>query len=211
MEMTEQVTSKQERKGTGRKVNIAYLAKVSILGAIATVLMLFEFPLPFAPGFYALDFSEIPVLIGGFALGPMAGILIEFLKILLNLLINGTMTAGIGEFANFLIGCAFIIPAALFYKYRKGIKNAILAMSIGTVTMTVIGSLVNLFILLPTYSALVMPMDTIIKMGTEINGAITDLATLVLFATAPFNLVKGIAVSVITALLYKHISPILHK
>ena len=95
------------------------MAKVGVLSAMATVLMLFEFPLPIAPSFYELDFSEVAVLIGSFALGPLAGVLIEFIKILINLLINGTDTLFVGELANFLMGCAFVLPAALVYCRKK--------------------------------------------------------------------------------------------
>ena len=93
---------------------------VGMLAAISTILMLFEFPLPFiAPGFYELDFSEVPILIGAFALGPVAGVLTELVKILLNLVINGTNTAFVGEFANFVLGCAFVVPASVIYKRKK--------------------------------------------------------------------------------------------
>lgn len=196
----------------GQKLNIGYMVKIALLGAIATVLMLFEFPLPFAPFFYELDFSEVAVLIGGFAMGPLAGVLIELLKVLLNLLINGTNTAGIGELANFIIGCSFVLPAAILYKHKKGLKSAILAMAIGTASITVVGSLINLFVLLPAYSGLgIMPMEAIIAAANKVNASINSVETVVLFATAPFNLVKGVSVSLITGLLYKHISPLLHR
>ena len=102
-----------------KKSKIEWMTKIAMLSAAAMVLMLFEFPLPFvAPMFYELDFSEVPVLVGAFALGPVAGIAIEFLKILVNLLINGTITAGVGELANFLVGVSFILPAELIYKHK---------------------------------------------------------------------------------------------
>ena len=97
---------------------------VGMLAAISTILMLFEFPLPFlAPGFYELDFSEVPILIGAFALGPVAGVLTELVKVLLNLVINGTQTAFVGEFANFVMGCMFVLPASLIYKMKKSRKD----------------------------------------------------------------------------------------
>ena len=95
------------------------MVEIAMLSAIAVVLMLFEFPLPFiAPPFYELDFSEVPVLIGAFALGPWAGVIIEAIKILLNLVINGTITAFVGEIGNFIIGVAFVLPAALIYNKK---------------------------------------------------------------------------------------------
>jgi len=187
------------------------LVEIGMLGAIATVLMLFEFPLPFiAPPFYELDFSEVPVLVGAFALGPMAGATIELIKILINLLINGTVTAFVGESGNYILGCSFIIPAALIYKKHKSKKNAVVAMIVGTVVMTVFGCFLNAYVLLPTYAAAFgMPIDAIIGMGSAINGNITNVMTFVILAVAPFNILKGIVVSVITLLIYKHISPIL--
>lgn len=189
---------------------IRNMVQIGMLAAVATVLMLFEFPLWFAPSFYQLDFSEVAVLIGAFSMGPAAGVVIEALKILLNFLINGTITAGVGELANFIIGCGLIVPAALIYKRHKTKKNAMLGMAVGTVAMTVVGSLINYFVLLPVYSAaLPLPMDALIGMGTKINPAIDGLWTFVLFAVAPFNLLKGVLVSLLTLLLYKHISPLL--
>ena len=189
---------------------IRNMVQIGMLAAVATVLMLFEFPLWFAPSFYQLDFSEVAVLIGAFSMGPAAGVVIEALKILLNFLINGTITAGVGELANFIIGCGLIVPAALIYKRHKTKKNAVLGMAVGTVAMTVVGSLINYFVLLPVYSAaLPLPMDALIGMGTKINPAIDGLWTFVRFAVAPFNLLKGVLVSLLTLLLYKHISPLL--
>ena len=187
------------------------LVEIGMLGAIATVLMLFEFPIPFiAPPFYELDFSEVPVLVGAFALGPMAGATIELIKILINLLINGTATAFVGEIGNYIIGCSFIIPAALIYKKKKSKKVAMISMIIGTITMTVFGCFLNAYVLLPTYAAAFgMPIDAIVGMGSAINGNITNVMTFVILAVAPFNILKGAVISVITLLIYKHISPIL--
>ena len=187
------------------------LVEIGMLGAIATVLMLFEFPIPFiAPPFYELDFSEVPVLVGAFALGPVAGATIELVKILINLLINGTATAFVGEIGNYLLGCSFIIPAALIYKKKKSKKTALAAMIVGTIVMTVFGCVLNAYVLLPTYAAAFgMPIDAIIGMGSAINGNINDVMTFVIIAVAPFNIIKGLVVSVITLLIYKHISPIL--
>lgn len=187
------------------------LVEIGMLGAIATVLMLFEFPIPFiAPPFYEMDLSEVPVLVGAFALGPLAGATIELIKILINLLINGTATAFVGEIGNYLIGCAFIIPASIIYKRHKSKRNALAGMIIGTITMTVFGCFLNAYVLLPTYAAAFgMPIDTIIGMGSSINANITNVMTFVVIAVAPFNIIKGIVVSLITMLIYKHISPIL--
>ena len=187
------------------------LVEIGMLGAIATVLMLFEFPLPFiAPPFYEIDLSEVPVLVGAFALGPAAGATIEFIKILINLLINGTATAFVGEIGNYILGCSFIIPAAFIYKKKKSKKNALIGMIVGTITLTVFGCFLNAYVLLPTYAAAFgMPIDAILRRGTAINPSSDNIMTFVVIAVAPFNIIKGMAVSVITMLIYKHISPIL--
>ena len=193
---------------SGTKVRM--MAQMGMLSAIAVVLMLFEIPLPFAPSFYEIDFSEVPVLIGCFTMGPLAGAIIELLKILLNFAINGTATAGVGEVANFLIGCAFVIPAAIIYKNKRTRTGAIIGMVTGTLFMTFIGCFLNAFVLLPTYAkAFGMPIDALVGMGTAVNSHITSLTTFVIFAVAPFNLLKGFLVSLIVFLIYKKISPIL--
>lgn len=196
---------------TNRTNKTRTLVEIGMLGAIATVLMLFEFPIPFiAPPFYEMDLSEVPVLVGAFALGPMAGATIELIKILINLMINGTATAFVGEIGNYIIGCSFIIPAAVIYKKKKSKKNALIAMIVGTLTMAVFGCFLNAYVLLPTYAAAFgMPIDAIIGMGSAINPSITNIMTFVVIAVAPFNIIKGIVVSLITMLIYKHISPIL--
>lgn len=195
-----------------KKVNVRNLVKIAMLAAAATLLMLFEIPLWFAPSFYEIDLSEVAVLIGAFAMGPVAGIIIEALKIILNLLINGTVTAGIGEFANFLIGCSLIVPAAILYRSGKSKKSALIGMVAGTVLMTIIGALINAYVLLPVYANVFgMPISALIEMGSKVNGNITDMTTFIILAVVPFNLLKGALTAVITMLLYKRVSILLHK
>lgn len=204
------VTNKKavQTSNSVNKSKIRNLALIAMLAAVATVLMLFEVPLPFlAPPFYELDFSEVPVLIGTFAMGPVAGVSIEFVKILLNFVLNGTITAGVGEIGNFLIGCSMIIPAGIIYNKKKTKKHAILGMAAGTVFMAAVGCFINAYLLLPAYSSgLGIPMETLVGMGTAINPAIDNVFTFVLLAVGPFNLVKGVVVSVLTLLLYKRVS-----
>ena len=189
------------------KLGVKALVQIGMLSAIAVVLMMFDIPLPFAPTFYKIDLSEVPVLVGCFAMGPMAGVLVELVKILLNLVLTGTQTAGVGEIANFIIGCSFCVPAGLIYRRNRTRKSALIGMVTGTVLM--IGCFVNAFVLLPTYAAAFgMPIDALVGMGTAVNSHITSLSTFVMFAVAPFNLVKGIVVSLIVFLIYKKISPI---
>lgn len=195
-----------------QRSNTKVIAKVGVLAAVASVLMLLEFPLWFAPNFYELDFSEVPVLLGTFALGPGAGAMIELIKILINFVLNGTDTGGIGEFANLLIGCSFIVPAGFIYKKHKTFKTAIFGLIVGTLTLAVTGAFLNYYLLLPVYSKIYgAPIQAFIDMGNVINPAITDLKTFVLYAVVPFNLFKGILVSTMVVLIYKKLSPILHK
>ena len=132
------------KKGTAEKLfTTRKLTVIGMFSAIATVLMLFEVPMPFAPPFYKLDLSELPVLVGGFAFGPAAAVMIEFIKILLNLFVNGTNTAYVGELANFAVGCSFVLPASVVYLFWKKKKGAVAGCITGTVILTVFGSLFN--------------------------------------------------------------------
>lgn len=189
-----------------------YISYTAIFACMAGVLMLFELPLFFAPGFYKLDISEMPVLICTFYLGPVAGVMTELVKIMVKLLIKGTTTAYVGDFANFVVGCSFVLPASIIYHAKPGKKTALIGMAVGTLILTIFGSIFNGLYLIPKFAQLYgMPLEAIVAMGTKVNAAITNVSTLVVFAVVPFNLLKGIVVSALTFLLYKRISPILHK
>lgn len=189
-----------------------YISYTAIFACMAGVLMLFELPLFFAPGFYKLDISEMPVLICTFYLGPVAGVMTELVKIMVKLLIKGTTTAYVGDFANFVVGCSFVLPASIIYHAKPGKKTALIGMAVGTLILTVFGSIFNGLYLIPKFAQLYgMPLEAIVAMGTKVNAAITNVSTLVVFAVVPFNLLKGIVVSALTFLLYKRISPILHR
>ena len=192
--------------------NIKTIAKVGVLSAVAAVLMLFDFPLWFAPSFYKLDFSEVPVLIGSFALGPIAGAAIELVKILLNFVLNGTDTGGLGEFGNLLVGCDFIVPAGYIYNHKKSMKTAIIGLVAGTISLAVFGAFINYYLLLPVYSKIYgAPIQAFVDMANALNPAIHDLKTFILYAVVPFNIFKGIVTSSVVLLIYKKLSPILHK
>lgn len=195
-----------------KRTSTKVIAKVGVLAAVATLLMLLDFPLWFAPSFYKLDFSEVPVLLGAFALGPAAGAMIELVKILLNFVLNGTDTGGIGEIGNLLIGLSFIVPAGYIYKKHKSFKSAILGMVVGTISLAVVGAFLNYFLLLPVYSKIYgAPIQAFIDMAKALNPAITDLKTFIMYAVVPFNIFKGIVTSAMVMLIYKRLSPILHK
>lgn len=196
----------KEKVLTTRKI-----AVIGVMSAISAVLMLFEIPLPGIAFFYKLDFSELPALLCGFAYGPVAGVVTEAVKILLNLLLDGTTTAFVGELANFVVGCIFVLTATIIYHIKKSKKTAILACVAATLMMTVLGTLFNGIYLLPKYASFLMPMDAIIAAGTKENENINSLISFLLLCTAPMNLIKGVAVSIITVLLYHPLRPILKK
>ncbi len=187
-----------------------YLVKVGLLTAVAAIVMYLEFMIPMMPVFLKMDLSEIPVLVGTFALGPVAGVLIELLKNLFHALSTSTM--GIGELANFIVGIAFVVPAGIIYNRKKGRSGALLALVVGGISMTVVAAIANYFVFIPLYQwALNWPLEAIIALGTKGNPSIVDLKSLIVLGIIPFNLLKAVIISVITVLIYKKISPILHR
>lgn len=189
-------------------VNARYIAKIGILSAIAVILMFFEIPLPMMPSFLKLDASELPAIIGAFVLGPMAGVGIEFIKNLLHA--ANTQTMGIGEIANFLVGVAFILPAGYLYQKFNSRKGAIISLLVGTASMVISASLLNYFILLPLYQAVLhFPLEQIINLGTLANPQIIDLKSFIAMGIAPFNMIKGIVISIFTLMIYKKVFPVL--
>lgn len=207
------IAEKMIDKRNGEQSRILTVRKTAMIGmfsAIAGVLMTIELPVPFAPPFYGIDASELPVLICGFAFGPVAGVLTEFIKIIIKLFFKPTSTAFVGELANFCVGCAMILPATIIYDIKKKKLTAIIGSAVGTLTMTIFGTLFNALYLLPTFAVMFgMPLEELIGMGTAINANVTNIFTFVAFCVAPLNLLKGGSISVLTFLLYKPLSPIL--
>ncbi len=203
----------QKKNGVSEPIfSTRKVAMTGMFSAIAMILHLFDFPLPFAPGFYKLDFSELPILVGTFAFGPAAGVMMEFVKIMLKLLIKGTSTAFVGDLANFVIGCSLILPASVIYAFRKNKKSAIFACITGTLIMTVFGTAFNAIYLLPAFSKLYgIPLDQLLAMGTAVNPLAREgsIVSFVAACVAPMNLIKGAGVSLVTLLIYKPLSPII--
>ncbi len=202
-----------KKRGSNEKIfTTRKIAMVGMFSAISTILMMFEIPMPFAPIFYKLDFSELPILIGTFAFGPASGVMMEFIKILLKLLIKGTSTAFVGELANFAVGCSFIITASVIYDFKKTKKAAIIACAGGTIFLTVFGTAFNAIYLLPAFAELYgMPLDAILAMGAEVNKLCNpeSIVSFVIVCVAPLNFIKGLANSLIVLLVYKPLSPII--
>ena len=208
--MSEQVLKNGNTMARSRTRTIA---QVAMLGAVAGILMNFEFPLPFlAPSFYQLDFSEIPVLLGAFAMGPVQGMLVELVKIMVHLVTKGTSTGFVGDFANFLFGCAFVIPAGIIYRFRgtKSRRHAVVGMITGILMTTILACFINAFVLLPMYGRLFgMPMEAFIEMGTAVHSSVHSLLGFALLIIAPFNLFKYTLISVIVFLIYKRVRVVL--
>lgn len=198
------------RGGRERILSTGKVAVIGIFSAVSAFLMLIEIPVPFAPPFYKIDLSELPILIISFAYGPVAGVMTEWIKILLKLVLKSTSTAFVGELANFLVGCSLVLPAGVIYLEKKTRRMAVAACLVGILCMTVFGSALNAVYLLPKFAELYgVPLEALIELGSGINPAITGVETMALFAVAPLNLLKGSLVSLLTALLYKRLSPVL--
>ena len=192
-----------------QKIGVRQLVTIAVAAAVSFVLMLLEFHLPIAPEFIKLDLSDIPALVLAFTFGPLTGVLTELVKNLLHLFV--TKSAGVGELSNFLLGCAFVIPAGLIYKRSKTRKNALLAMLAGTLCFSLMGIFSNYRIMFPFYTKVSgIPMEAIVAMCQKILPFVDSEFMVILLSVTPFNLLKGILVSVVTFLLYKRLSPILH-
>lgn len=181
------------------------LARIAVLAAVASVLFLIEIPLGMP--FYKLDLSNIPVLIGAFSMGPVAGVLILGLKSLIGL--THSSSAGVGELADFIMGLAMILPAGLIYQRNKTRRTALLGMLCGMICAVVISVFVNKWIMLPFYmGAFHMSMEELVAAAHW--GGVDSEWKLLLMITAPFNLIKGLVISLLTVMLYKRVSPLLH-
>ncbi len=195
-----------------KQSNLNSMIKISLLAVMAFVLMFMDMALPIFPSFLKIDLSDLPALLGAFALGPVAGIIIELFKNVLILMFKGTQTGFVGEIANFIVGSLLVGTAGTIYKLNKSRKTAIIGLIAGTIVMSVVASVLNYTVLLPLYAKVYKaPIDAFVSMGTAINPAIKDLKSFVLLSILPFNLLKCIVVSAITIPVYKRVSPILHK
>ena len=190
-------------------VNTRKIAVTALLGAVATILMFLSFPVPFLiPPFIKMDFSELPALLAAFSMGPLSGVAVCLIKNLINLLF--TTTGGVGELCNFLMGVCFILPAGWIYKLKKSRKSALLASIVGAVVMAVLCVPINYFISYPFYTSL-MPLDVIIGMYQDLMPSVDGLLACLVIFNMPFTLLKGLLDVVLAFLIYKPLSPFLHK
>lgn len=183
------------------------LVLTAVLGAISAILMILEFPMPLIPPFFKMDFSELPVILGGFIMGPLNGALIAAIKVVLNLLLNGTTTAGIGELANLLYSLGYMFPAVLIYHKIRTKKGAVISLTAGTVITSIISVIMNLAVTFPLYGKLMgIDLPAIVDMCAAVNPYVKDMISLMIFSILPFNLFKYGVTSIIAFLLYKKLS-----
>ncbi len=192
------------------KLTTRQLTKIAVISGLSAVLMYFEFPLPFAPSFMGVDFSDVPILMAGFSLGPFSATICACLKIVIKLLLKPTSTMFVGELSNLLLTVVFVVVGSLIYKKMHNFKGAIIALLVATLGVSVVAFLSNGFVIYPLYASLLnQNIEGIIKLTASLNSLVSSYWTMMLFMVIPFNLVKYSLVSIITLILYKKISPIL--
>ena len=182
------------------------IAVTGVLTAVAVILQLLEIPVPFMPTFIKFDFSDLPALLGAFAVGPVCGILIEFLKNLIHVLFSGSF--GVGELSNFLLGAVFVGVAGLIYRFRKTKKMAVIASFAGAIAMALISLPVNYLVVYPVYYNF-MPEETILAAYQAIIPGMKSIFQSLVCFNLPFTFAKGMIDVLVCFLIYKPLSPIL--
>lgn len=196
------------KAGSGSKDRVRVITVTGVLSAVAFLLQLIEIPLPMLmPTFIKFDFSDLPALIGSFALGPVCGIVIELIKNVLHALL-ATGSFGVGELSNFVLGAVFVGVAGCIYRRSRSKRGALIASLAGALVMAVISFPSNLFIVYPVYYQF-MPEETILAAYQTILPGMKSVAQSLLVFNVPFTFVKGILDVAITFAVYKKISPIL--
>ncbi len=189
-----------------KKINVRTITMTGLFGALSAVLMMFSFNVPLMPSFIKMDFSELPALIAAFSMGPLSGVMVCLVKNLINLMFS--TTGGVGELSNFILGCAFVMPAGLVYKKNKNKKSAFVGALLGAVIMAVFSVFSNYFVVYPVYT-MFMPMEAILGMYQAIYSGIDNLLEALIIFNMPFTFIKGMCSVLITFVIYKHISPII--
>ena len=195
-----------------KKNKIKNISLTAMFGAIAAVIMLFDFPLPFAPSFMKLDFSDVPLVVGSYILGPINAIVMVLLKVLIKLLFKGTSTAFIGEIANFISSICFVLPGSIIYVFHKTKKRAIVGLLVGIMISSVVSTLLNAVLLFPMYMSLFhINEDALLSMIQKVNPSVDSFNTAMIYSIFPFNLFKYGVDSIIVFSVYKNISNLIKK
>lgn len=191
---------------TKAKISTKMICFIGLFGALSAVLMLFKIPLFFAPSFMKLDFAELPCMIGGFTFGPVAGVAIVVVKLLLNLLLNGSDSMYVGEISNLILSSTYVLTASFIYRKRKTKKVAAISLLIAVLVTSFASVISNTYFTFPAYATIYsLGMDSIVKMAGAVNPLVKDVPTMMLFSVVPFNLIKYGLVSAITFLVYKKV------
>lgn len=193
------------KKTRSTETAVFTLTRCGVLAAMSVILYYIEIPVI---AFYKLDISALPALLAGFAMGPIHGFAIIVIKNLIHLM--GSSTAGVGEMADILMSGTLVLVASVIYKNNRTRKGALISMVCAVIAMIIVAVMVNYFILIPAYETM-FHMDANAIIAYVGLSTVDSLVKLVLLVTAPFNLLKGCVISVITFLLYKRISPLLHQ
>lgn len=193
-----------ETKKSG--ISVRKMCVTAMLSAVAFILMFIDFSVPFMPSFIKMDISELPALVGSFALGPVYGVIVCLIKNLIHLM--KTSTGGVGELSNFILGAVFVFVAGIVYNKKKNRKMALIGSILGAVLMAVFSLFSNYYLVYPIYTNF-MPMEAIIKAYQAINPSITNLWQALICFNVPFTFVKGMLDVLLTFIIYKRISPIL--
>lgn len=192
------------------KEKVRSIAFIGLFGALSTVLMLLRFPLPFLPPFMSFDLSGVMEIMGGFMFGPMAAFLIIVVKILLQLVIQGSFSFGTGELQGLILSSAYVIPALIIYHWEKSKRTAVAGMVVSTLVVSGVAVITNLYLIIPFYVSLFgMTMEDIIAMCSAVNPAVQDVTGMVIMGILPFNLIKYGATSVVTFFVYKRLSRVI--
>lgn len=203
----QEVTTVSNQVQSASRMKVKKIAFIGLMGAVSAVLMLMRFPIPFMPPFLSFDLSGVMEIMGGLMFGPVEALCIIVVKILLQLVMQGTMSLGTGELQNFLLSSAYVLPAVFIYHRKKTRKSAALGMTVSCCAVAVVAVLTNLYLIIPFYVKLFgMSMGDIIAMCNAVNPAMKDTVSLVIFGLLPFNLIKYGATSVVTFIIYKRLS-----
>ncbi|KMZ55856.1 ECF transporter S component [Dorea sp. D27] len=192
------------------RMKVKKIAFIGLMGAVSAVLMLFRFPIPFMPPFLSFDFSGLMEMLGGFMFGPVAAVCIIVVKIMLQLVMQGSFSLGTGELQNLILSCAYVLPALIIYHRNKSKRMAAAGMAVSSAFVAVVAVFTNLYLIIPFYVKLFgMSMDDIIAMCSTVNPAMKNAVTMALFGILPFNLIKYGVTSLVTFIIYKRLSKVI--
>ena len=209
-ETTNVTTGENLKSRDDARMKVKKIAFIGLMGAVSAVLMLFRFPIPFMPPFLSFDLSGLMEMLGGFMFGPMAAACIIVVKILLQLVMQGSFSLGTGELQNLILSCSYVLPALIIYHRNKTKKMAITGMAVSTIFVSVMAVFTNLYLIIPFYVKLFgMSMDDIITMCRTVNPAMKNVTSMAVFGLLPCNLIKYGVTSLVTFIVYKRLSRVI--